>query len=487
MGGGYYSFDVAQTTRVQSQPSFDYKGYKENKTTGKRGVHDLLNIQGKWRECMNNQAVVVAMDVTRSRGDDARIIYDKLPMLIGWLEMQGYLPDAAISLAAIGDANSDHAPLQVSQWEKDNRLDEALSKFWLEGGGGGTGEESYELAAYFYANYTRIKINEQGHKGYFFFIGDEGFYPTVEKQHVKQVLGQNIPADVPSDEVFRKLQEKFHVFFIYPQKSWQDRRADIDAEIAQRVKLAGGQYEDVDIRVSLLWNTRDDLDLHVIAPSGEEISYSHKQSRCGGTLDVDRNVRGEDPKPVENVRWMRGQAPSGRYQVIVQNFRFHEKKPAPIEFRVEIDVNGAISHYQGVISKNFETQSQSDYLVTSFDFSPQQTAVKYIYTQYDDTIIQKQWAGVLPSERILLLDDPASVIDVMVGAIGLTEGKINLDNYLRAMVSQDTKESSILGTRRQHVAHALGNLQSCLAPVARTLFDAPLPDDNAPKRTTRRW
>jgi hypothetical protein len=497
MGGGSYSFDRARELRspggIAATTAFDYQGYANDAAaaSGRREVHPLLNVYGQARECQNAQAIVVALDVTRSRGDDSKIVYEKLPLLIGWLEMQGYLPGAAISLAAIGDASSDQAPLQISQWERDNRLDEALGKFWLEGGGGGTGEESYELAAYFYAHHTQLKVNAQGHKGYFFFVGDEGFYPKVAKHQVKAVLGQEIPADLPSDAVFRKLQEKFHVFFVYPQKSWQDRRADIDAEIAQRVKSAGGQYDDVDIRISLLWNTRDDLDLHVVTPAGEEIYYGNKRSRCGGCLDIDRNVHGEDPKPVENTRWARGTAPTGRYRVFVQNYRYHEQQHNPITFRVEMDINGVIRQYSGVISAKHETGAASDHEVASFEFAP--TARPALqgdaYSRYDDATIQKQWAGVLPAAHILLLDDPAGIIDVMVGAIGLTEGKVRLDTYLAALDLPGQTETTSISTRRQRVARALGGLSTGAAPAAPTAFDKlpPGTPPNDPPRTTRRW
>lgn len=52
--------------------------------------------------------------------------YDKLPMFIGQIIMKNYVSGPAVSFAAIGDANSDQAPLQVGQFEADNRLDEVL-------------------------------------------------------------------------------------------------------------------------------------------------------------------------------------------------------------------------------------------------------------------------------------------------------------------------------------------------------------------------
>ena len=76
-------------------------------------------------------------------------------MFVGQIMMQGYMEDPSICFAAVGDANSDQAPLQITEFAEGSAIDNQLSKLWLEGGGGGQHYETYELAAYFFANHCQ--------------------------------------------------------------------------------------------------------------------------------------------------------------------------------------------------------------------------------------------------------------------------------------------------------------------------------------------
>ena len=496
MGGGSYDGEVAQTTRTGNQDVFTYRGYVGAPTpVSQRSVHPELNPHGKTRECMNLTPIVVAMDVTRSRGDDSRIIYAKLPMFIGQIELRNYVPGPAISFAAIGYATAgDRAPLQVGQFEADNRLDDVLSKIWLEEGGGGSGQESYELAAYYYARHTRLAATDRGEKGYFFFLGDEGFYPRVNLAQVRAILGHEAPeaqgweerghvepgaTEVDSARIFAELQRKFHVFLIYPQKSMAERRRDIDAEIKQRVEAAGGRYEGVDIRASLVWNNRNDLDLHVIAPSSEHIFYGHKRSACGGWLDVDMNVRGETTKPVENVQWTRGTAPAGRYRVFVQNYRFHEA-PGATEYRVEVEINGKIQHFEGHIAAKGETGAGSDVTILEFDYNPEErqpedprVLASGPYANYSDDVILRQWQSVLPTGHILKIEDPKAIVDVMLGVMAIVGGGTDLDAFIADMRGREQ-----LDLRQDQAQRTLGELAHATR-MAQARVDGPVVAEGA--------
>lgn len=102
------------------------------------------------------------------------------------------------------------------------------------------------------------------------------------------------------------------------------------------------------IQISLSWNNYNDLDLHVIPPSEERISFSHRRSKCGGTLDVDMNANGrQSDEPVENVFWSMKAAPSGTFVVYVHFFAQHDDE-AETPFELHVLVDGVKTSYKGV-------------------------------------------------------------------------------------------------------------------------------------------
>jgi hypothetical protein len=73
-----------------------------------------------------------------------------------------------------------------------------------------------------------------------------------------------------------------------------------------------------DVQVTLSWDVDSDVDLHVVAPGGEEIFYGRRSSSTGGELDLDSNAGCEiDGVRNENITWPVGRAPAGQYIVRV--------------------------------------------------------------------------------------------------------------------------------------------------------------------------
>jgi uncharacterized protein YfaP (DUF2135 family) len=73
-----------------------------------------------------------------------------------------------------------------------------------------------------------------------------------------------------------------------------------------------------DIQVTLSWDTDADVDLHVVAPGGEEVYYGRRTVPSGGELDLDSNAGcSTDGVRNENITWPTGRAPRGQYTVRV--------------------------------------------------------------------------------------------------------------------------------------------------------------------------
>lgn len=119
-------------------------------------------------------------------------------------------------------------------------------------------------------------------------------------------------------------------------------------QFVERLERAGAKGGDV--QVSLIWDSFNDLDLHVITPRGETIFFAHRRSRCRGELDVDMNAgHGSTREPVENIYWGKGKAPLGKYKVAVNHYRNHGD-PDPTDFEVRIIVDGHTTVVHGQTS-----------------------------------------------------------------------------------------------------------------------------------------
>ncbi len=229
MGGGKWSTDVydaaVRARRAAGKADFDYDDMlKKSHPRSEWKAHDTLNPLGaKFRESRdsaehpNSVAIGVLFDVTGSMRDIPVRLQKKLPQLLGLLLRKGYVEDPQILFGAIGDATCDAVPLQVGQFESDNRMDANLEHLVLEGGGGGHITESYELAMYFMARHTSIDCWEKRRKkGYLFLMGDETAYGKIKRAEVQALIGDGLEMDVPLMEIVNELKRMYEVFFILP-------------------------------------------------------------------------------------------------------------------------------------------------------------------------------------------------------------------------------------------------------------------------------
>lgn len=184
----------------------------------------------------NALPIVFALDVTGSMGKIPEALARReLPHFMKLLADTG-VADPQLLFMAVGDATCDSAPLQVGQFESTAELmDQWLTWSFLEGGGGGQGRESYELALYFLAEHTDTDAwLKRKKRGYLLMTGDELPYPAVSKHQVEALLGDALDEDIPTEAVVAALQEKFEPFFLIPEpgrrenceRRWRDLLGD---------------------------------------------------------------------------------------------------------------------------------------------------------------------------------------------------------------------------------------------------------------------
>jgi len=222
MGSGRWSTDVYDAAaRFRAATGASAFAYSDS---GARAVHPALDPNGVTRESRDSAehpqslAVAVLFDVTGSMRQVPRTLQAKLPQLLGLLLRHGYAEHPQILFGAIGDATCDRAPLQVGQFESDNRMDDDLGRILLEGGGGGQKTESYELALYFMARHTTIDCYEKrGTRGYLFIIGDEMAYPHVKRGEASRVIGDGLQSGVPLAAIVDEVQRKWDAYYILPE------------------------------------------------------------------------------------------------------------------------------------------------------------------------------------------------------------------------------------------------------------------------------
>lgn len=170
-------------------------------------------------------SIIIACDVTGSMGQiPETLLKGGLGKLMEKMLSIGAIPDPQVMFAAIGDTQYDKAPLQVTQFESDNRIAEQLKKLFLEGGGGTNQWESYNAIWYFAARKTTLDSFEKGKKGLLFTIGDELMPPTLTADHIRRFIdSEYIGPDIDSKDLLREVSEKYDVFHIIVKDGYNYR------------------------------------------------------------------------------------------------------------------------------------------------------------------------------------------------------------------------------------------------------------------------
>lgn len=243
MGGGAWDSDAyaaaVSSRRAAKIDDFDYD--LQVRSGQASGVHESLDARNMknpdpatyrfpLRESRDSDEhpdsipIAIIFDVTGSMREIPQVLQRKLVNLMDVVIDKAGLEDPQILVGAVGDAHSDRYPLQVGQFESDNRFDEQLRNIILEGNGGGQSMESYGLAYRFAADHTALdSFEKRGKKGYFFTMGDEAPWPKVTAEEVSRIFGVEAGEDETVESLIARATEKWDIFHLFAQEgSYRD-------------------------------------------------------------------------------------------------------------------------------------------------------------------------------------------------------------------------------------------------------------------------
>lgn len=233
MGGGTYSRDAWTSTKSARAFADTDTIFRQNR---ERRIHkDFDPSKIKFRESRDSEdspesvPILLGMDVTGSMGVYADYLArEGIGILVGEILDKKPVKYPHVAFCAIGDAIAgDEAPLQVSQFEADNRIDQIVENVWIEKHGGGNSSESYDLPWYFAANFVQSDAWEKRQqKGYIFTYGDE---PAPHFKYgsstLSRVFGDRVQGPVRTSQMLDAAQEKWRVFHVIIEEGRHGRSA----------------------------------------------------------------------------------------------------------------------------------------------------------------------------------------------------------------------------------------------------------------------
>ncbi len=153
---------------------------------------------------------------------------------------------------------------------------------------------------------------------------------------------------------------------------WESGPTSGDYRLSLGLTIGGAWTAPVtrQLYISLSWESFADLDLAVVEPGGNTISWTEPLSPSGGALD---SLNGNDfcrdliQWPVETIYWPGGNAPTGTYTILVTYALNCGNPPGPVTFELAIwDEERMLESLYGSVDEN------GSY---SFSFVYQPTAV----------------------------------------------------------------------------------------------------------------
>lgn len=208
--GPWTGYDFKSARKAYDPDVTAGRGYSGSYAPGASKKAISADVLPKSIKTDSTSPLVILVDGTGSMGEDPETIFEKLPLLDDGVK--DYLgDDCEISYAMIGDVTDSTPPLQVRPFGRGKQMVESLNKLVIGKGGGSNLQESYELAALYYARNAEMP---KATKPVLIFICDEGVYPNVDVKWAKDYANVELKEEMTSKELFAELKRKYSVYCI---------------------------------------------------------------------------------------------------------------------------------------------------------------------------------------------------------------------------------------------------------------------------------
>lgn len=207
-GSATYKYD-AKGAAARRAAADKAKAHGPRTYEKKQGPNEKIIDPRKRARSESANPLVVAVDVTGSMASWPFEIFDRLPLLYNTLSQ--YREDLQICFAAIGDANCDEWPLQVTDFASGYDLEQLLGSLYGEGAGGDA-PESYGLFAHWLN--THVEVPNAREMPFLIVFGDAPMHPSIPKAQIAHYLGDQVRDDVDALAAWQQACKTWNTWFL---------------------------------------------------------------------------------------------------------------------------------------------------------------------------------------------------------------------------------------------------------------------------------